>query len=165
MLLIVIPVMWIYDKIKTNILGIKPTQNLKSEDILFSNENYHLIKEYYDPVDQSKENEPLYEFFWNLAEYDDEFLIFKTVDKKKITELNDCYITDFEFKYENKILLQKLNIENNEVKSYLITLNTVNGKIIILSEIGNFVLTKFDKKKNAIIGYNQTDQIEIKIDL
>ena len=45
--------MWIYDKIKTNILGIKPTQHLKTENILFSDENFHLIKEYYDPVDES----------------------------------------------------------------------------------------------------------------
>ena len=163
MLLIVIPIMWIYDKIKTNILGIKPTQHLKTENILFSDENFHLIKEYYDPVDESKENEPLYEFFWNLAEYDDEFLIFKTIDKKRITELNDCYITDFEFKSGNNILLQKLSVKNNEVKSYLIDFNIENGKVEILYEIGNFVLTKYDKKKNSIIGYNQTDKVEIKI--
>ena len=164
MLLIVIPIMWIYDKIKTNILRIKPTKHLKSENILFSDENFHLIKEYYDPVDESKENDPLYEFFWNLAEYDDEFLIFKTIDKKRITELNDCYITDFEFKSENNILLQKLSVKNNEVKSYLIDFNTENGKVEIMNEIGNFVLTKYDKKKKSIIGYNQTDKIEIKIE-
>ena len=164
MLIIVIPIMWIYEKIKTNIIGIKPTENYKTENVLFSDGNFHIIKEYYDPVDESKENEPLYVFFWNLAEYDEEFLIFKIRDEKRITELNDCYITDFEFKSANNIILQKLSVENNEVKTYLINLNTENGKVEFLSEIGNFILTKFDKKKNSIIGYNNVDKIEIKLE-
>ena len=59
--------------------------------------------------------------------------------------------------------MQKLSVKNNEVKSYLIDFNIENGKVEILYEIGNFVLTKYDKKKNSIIGYNQTDKVEIKI--
>ena len=43
MLLIVIPIMWIYDKIKTNILGIKPTQHLKTENCKSSAKSGHNI--------------------------------------------------------------------------------------------------------------------------
>ena len=156
--------MWIYEKIKTNVFGIKQVEQSKAENILLSNENFHLVKEYYDPADESKENEPLYEFFWNLAEYDDEFLIFYVTDKKGLTELNNCYITDFEYKSNNKIFLQKLSIKNNEVKTYLVEFNTTNGKVEILGEIGNFILTEYNKKKNSIVGFNQTDMLEIKIE-
>ena len=161
---LVIPSMWFYDKIKTNILGIKTPEYIKKEDILFENEDFKLVKEYYDPVDESKQGEPLYEFFWNLAEYDDEFLIFKILDRNKISQLNNCYITDFKHTVDSKILLQQIKIVDNLVETFLISFDTENGTIETIKEIKDFILTDFSSKKNTIIGYNKTKKMEIKLE-
>ncbi|QCX54417.1 hypothetical protein [Elizabethkingia sp. JS20170427COW] len=152
-----------YDFIKTKIFGIKD-KNLTKEDILFENQKYKIVKEYFEPIEETEENKLLYDFYWNIAEYDDELYIFKLIDKKLTSELNNCYVNDFKIENTEEIFLQKIIEENQKINTYLIAFNKETGKVKILTEIGHFSLYEFDKKRNLIKGFNKKDQIKLQIE-
>lgn len=154
---------FIYDFIKTKIFGIKD-KNLAKEDILFENQKYKIVKEYFDPIEETEENKLLYDFYWNIAEYDDEFCIFKLIDKNLTNELNNCYVNDFKIENTEEIFLQKIVEENQKINTYLIAFNKETGKVKILNEIGNFSLYEFDKKRNLIKGFNKKEQIKLQVE-
>ncbi len=154
---------FIYDFIKTKIFGIKD-KNLTKEDILFENQKYKIVKEYFDPIEETEENKLLCDFYWNIAEYDDEFYIFKLIDENLISELNNCYVNDFKIENTEEIFLQKIVEENQKINTYLIVFNKETGKVKILSEIGNFSLYEFDKKRNLIKGFNKIEQIKLQVE-
>ncbi len=162
-LIVFIPLFIIYDFIKTKVFGIKD-KNLTKEDILFENPKYKIVKEYFNPIEETEENKLLYDFYWDIVEYDDDLYVFKLIDKKSKSELNNCYVTDFKIENTEEIFLQKIIEENQKINTYLITFNKETGKVKILTEIGHFSLYKFDKKKNLIKGFNKKDQIELQIE-
>ena|SRR5690606_21186249 len=151
-----------YMFLKYKVFGFKHNYEFNETPTLFENDKFNLTLEYIEqPNDEHKIAN---DFLYKVVDYGDETAIFIVKNNGTKTELDGVYLTPFEYKINEYILLQKIRIDNNgEPTSDLIKFNTFNGNVEFLAEIGQFELEKFDEDKNEIVGYNLTEDITIKM--
>lgn len=64
-----------------------------------------------------------------------------------------------------QLLLQKVEVEGNILKTFLISFSKSDGRVEVLAPIGNFILNEFRNKENKIVGFNNTHIIEIGLEV
>lgn len=153
---------WINAKIREHVLGIKEIDYEAEEDVLFESKKFKLIREFYDLYGGSVIDEAIDDFIWKEElEYPDQFQIFKLRDAGRVTELQNTYIMGFTADVGKWLLLQKVEVSNNTLETFLISFSKSDGRVDVLAPIGHFILNDFRKKENKIVGFNNTHTIEI----
>lgn len=152
-----------YHFIKYKLLGYKRTEEKNPEPpTLIETDNYRLTREYIE--DPNDEHQLALDFLYSIVEYGDESAVFFVRNEGKKTELDGKYLTLFQHKLNDCLLLQQIRInEFGKPTSDLIKFDVISGKIQIIREIGQFELDKFDTDKNEIVGYNSEENITIKV--
>lgn len=157
-MLIIMP----YEFLKYKVFGFKRNYEFNETPTLFENEKFNLTLEYIEQPND--EHQIANNFLYKIVDYGDETAIFIVKNSGTKTELEGVYLTPFEYKIDEHILLQKIRTDNNgEPTSDLIKFNTINGTVEFVVEIGQFELEKYDEDKKEIIGYNLTEDIIIKL--
>lgn len=152
-----------YRFIKYKLLGYKQTEEKNPEPLTFiETDNYKLTREYIE--DPNDEHQLALDFLYSIVEYGDESAVFFVRNDGKKTELDGKYLTLFQHKLNDCLMLQQIRInEFGEPTSDLIKFDIISGKIQATREIGQFELDKFDTDKNEIVGYNTEENITIKV--
>jgi hypothetical protein len=161
--LIVLPIAFVYSKIKELIFG-KEEVIEKKESVFFENEKYKFVRQDIDYDSENRLDNIAENFLWKIADYDDIFWIFKLESKKEYSELVKYPFTNFKIETFENLYLQRITEKNNEPNSELIVFSKSNGEIKILLEIGQFCLEKYDKETQTIKGENKVEEITIKIE-
>lgn len=151
-----------YEFIKEKIFRVKKSEYKISEDILIETDNYKLTKEYV--MGGIEEYKMATDFLYSFVDYDDDVEIFKVVNNSNPTELDNQYLTGLFIELENEIVMQRIKYDDGgKLTSDLIGFDSDNGKIKSYIEIGIFFLDKFDKKRELILGWSKTEEIQLKI--
>ena len=155
-------IFFIYEFIKEKIFQVKKSEYKVTEDILIENDNFKLNKEYV--MGGIEEYKMATDFLYSFVDYDDDIEIFKVVNNSNPTELDNEYLTGLFIEFENVIIMQRIKYDDNgKLTSDLIGFDSNNGKIKSYMEIGIFFLDKFDKKRELILGWSKTEEIQINI--
>lgn len=151
-----------YEFIKEKIFRVKKSEYKIAEDILIETDNFKLTKEYV--MGGIEEYKMATDFLYSFVDYDDDVEIFKVVNNSNPTELDNQYLTGLFIELENEIVMQRIKYDDGgKLTSDLIGFDSNNGKIKSYIEIGIFFLDKFDKKRELILGWSKTEEIQLKI--
>jgi hypothetical protein len=151
-----------FEFIKNKLSKTKIGSNISEVNTLLKTDKYHLTLDFID--DPNPEHQIALDFIYSIVEFPDEMPVFIVKNKGQKTELDNSYITAFEHKINNNLLLQRVRLgENSLPTSELIEFITKTGQVIVHKEIGIYELDSFDKKKNKIIGGTIEECIEIEI--
>lgn len=156
-----LPVFFIYIFIKEKILGIKDKKCdiLEIECILIENDTFKIIVESM-VLEENEEIDFIYNFF---EEYDD-LSIYKLVDEKQPSGLGSKYITEFYILSDKKIWFQQICKVDNEIKTFLISFDIITAKVEVIKEIGQYILVHYDEKNKTITGFGKDDNIKIELE-
>ncbi|CAM1348802.1 hypothetical protein [Tenacibaculum crassostreae] len=156
--IIVAPFEWL----KNKLFKTKAGAEIDELNTLFKTDKYHLTLDFID--DPNPEHQIALDFIYSIVEFHDEMPVFIVKNKGQKTELDDSYLTAFEHKINNNLLLQRVRLgENSLPTSELIEFVTKTGEVIVHKEIGIYELDGFDLKKNKITGGTMKEYIEIEI--
>lgn len=150
----------VYDFIKHTLFRRKRKLNLKDSAILLKTEKHHLTQ---DLIEETHaEFKIAQDFYEAVVDYDDHPDVYTIKSHNYATEIDNCNITYFKYEFKNFIFLQKVRKGFDEKPtSDLIKLNTANGKVTVLAEIGLFELSDFDEDLNGITGFNLETEEDI----
>lgn len=161
LLVIIFPFIFIYNFIRRKIFKIKDEELVKC--VLFENEDFKVVKKGIRDLDDNR-TDFIYDFFYGMDIYDEDFLIYQIIDKKSLSDLGGFYISPFHIMTEHHLYLQKIAQEEDEVKTYLISLEKKTGKVEVVKEIGQYVLEHYNEKTKTITGYGKDDYIKIELE-
>ncbi len=150
----------VYDFIKHTLFRRKRKLNLKDSAIILKTEKYHLTQ---DLIEETHTDFKIAQDFYEaVVDYDDNPDVYTIKSHNYATEIDNCNITYFKHECKDFIYLQKVRKGFDEKPtSDLIKLNTTNGKVTVLAEIGLFELSDFDEDLNAITGFNLETEEDI----
>ena len=150
----------VYDFIKHTLFRRKRKLNLKDSAIILKTEKYHLTQ---DLIEETHADFKIAQDFYEaVVDYDDNPDVYTIKSHNYATEIDNCNITYFKHECKDFIYLQKVRKGFDEKPtSDLIKLNTTNGKVTVLAEIGLFELSDFDEDLNAITGFNLETEEDI----
>ncbi|WP_350290737.1 hypothetical protein [uncultured Croceitalea sp.] len=151
-----------FEFIKNKFSKTKVDNNINEVNTLLKTDEYHLVLNFID--DPNPEHQIALDFVYSIVEFHDEMPVFIVKNDGQKTELDNSYITAFEHKINNNLLLQRIRLgENSLPTSDLIEFVTKTGEVIVHKEIGIYELDSFDLKKNKIVGGTIDECIEIEI--
>lgn len=151
----------IHDFIAHKILRRQEEPIKYKEKILFQNPVLKLIED--DFAFGSEANKLAEDFMWSLVDHDDEMHIFKVVANIDTLEIHNAFLTGFRLETENELILQRITAKNDKPHSDLISIDKKSGQLTKLTDVGLYLLYKYDEQLCEIIGFDRKNEIGIKV--